>query len=181
MPFCAYCGSPVAETSYRLCPACGNPANGAPRPSLATGGSNSLVIAIVAIVLALLAIPAAGIVAAIAIPNVLTAVQRSKQKRTIQEIRELALHLEQQAGLTGSYPGTLSERKQDGWGRELRYECLADGDRPCAGYALTSAGKDGAFEFESGQHYPQGTTTKFDCDIVFSSGQFVQSPEGVQR
>lgn len=178
MPFCAYCGSPAAETSYRPCAACGNPTNGAPRPQTGAGGSS---VAVIAIVLVLVAIPTLGIVAAIAIPNLLATMQRAKERQTVVEMNAIARDLEVQAGTTGSYPGELSERKQDAWKRELRYECLAEGDRPCGGYAISSAGKDGRFEHESAAQYPKGSTTKFDCDIVLVNGAFVQAPVGVQR
>jgi type II secretory pathway pseudopilin PulG len=181
VPFCAYCGSQVPETSYRPCPACGNPANGAPKPALGTGGSSSMVIAIVAAVLAVLAIPIAGILAAIAIPNFLTAMQRSKQKRTMADIRMLAQDVEQRAGTAGSYPQTLDAKQQDGWGTALRYECLGEEEKPCAGYAISSAGKDLRFEHDSAGEYSEGATAKFDCDIVWANGSFLQYPEGAQR
>lgn len=180
MPFCAYCGSQVAEVSYRPCPACGNPANGAPRPALGTGGSNSTVVAIVAVVLAVLAIPIAGILAAIAIPNMLTAMQRSRQKRTMADIRVIALEVERQAVSNNAYPATI-DAKVDGWGHPLRYECIAADENPCGGYAITSAGKDGRFEHDSAQEYPSGGVSDFDCDIVYANASFVQYPEGVQR
>lgn len=181
MAFCAYCGSQVAEVSYRPCPACGNPTNGSPRAALGTGGKNSFGIAIAAVVLAVLAIPIAGILAAIAIPNFLTAMQRSKQKRTMAEIRSVATDVERQASTSGSYPKTLPSSQKDGWGKELRYECLGEGDRPCSGYAITSGGKDMQFEHDSAQQYAPGATDMFDCDILFANGSFVRYPEGVQH
>ena len=44
-----------------------------------------------------------GILAAIAIPNLLSAIQRSKQKRTMSDIREIATGWEARAADTGSY------------------------------------------------------------------------------
>jgi type II secretory pathway pseudopilin PulG len=181
VPFCAYCGSQIAEVSYRPCPACGNPANGAPRPQLGTGGSNVVLIAIGAVVFGLVAIAIAGILAAIAIPNLLTAMQRSKQKRTMAEMRILAQDVERRASTAGAFPAELETTSRDGWGTALRYECVAENDRPCAGYAITSAGKDKAFEHDSAGEYSQGSTDKFDCDIVLANGTFVQYPEGAQR
>src|SRR5207247_10856727 len=92
MAYCAYCGSPVNSVSFAPCPKCGNPTNGAPRPvaTAAAGGSNAAVIVTVAVVGGLVLISIIGIVAAIAIPNLLTAMQRSKQARTIADIRTLA-------------------------------------------------------------------------------------------
>lgn len=180
--FCAYCGSPVVETSYRPCPTCARPANGAPPIALATGGQNAKVIAIVVIVVVLIgALPAAGIIAAIAIPNFITAMERSKQKRTMADIKTIAEQLHSRAGASGTFPEKLDGTPTDGWNNPLRYECLADGDRPCAGYAITSAGRAGQFEYESASEYSQGGTQRFNCDIVYANGVFVQYPEGVQQ
>ncbi|HYR27399.1 MAG TPA: type II secretion system protein [Thermoanaerobaculia bacterium] len=180
MPFCAYCGSQVAETSYRPCPACGNATNGAPRTQLGTGGRNAVVIVIVAIVVGVLAIPLIGILAAIAIPNVLTAQQRSKQIRTLVEIRNAAQQAETHATAHGAYPKTLDDPARDGWNNPLRYECL-ETDGKCAGFGITSAGKDGRFENRSAAEYAQGATERFDCDIVYANGSFVQYPQGVAK
>jgi hypothetical protein len=178
VPFCAYCGSQVAETSYRPCPSCGRATNGAPPVALATGGQNAKVIAIVVIVLVLIsALPMAGIIAAIAIPNFITAVERQKQKRTMAEIRVLAQDLDRR----DTYPETLEPAPEDAWDNPLRYECIPDGDRPCAGYAITSAGKDAVFEYDSATEYQRGGATNFRCDIVWANGSFVQYPEGMQR
>lgn len=180
MPFCAYCGSQIAEVSYRPCPACGNPANGAPRPQLGPGGTNVIAIVLGVVAFALVAVAIMGILAAIAIPNLLTAMQRSKQKRSMAEIRLLSEDLEQRARTSGSYPAELEATSKDGWGTALRYECLAENDQPCAGYAITSAGKDKQFEHESAGEYSEGGVAKFDCDIVLANGSFLQYPEGVQ-
>jgi len=62
----------------------------------------------------------------------------------------------------------------DGWGNKWVFDTDATGQT----YAIQSNGRDGA---------PQGTaptavttTTNFDCDIIYSQGQFLQYPEGVQ-
>lgn len=181
MPFCAYCGSQVAETSYAPCPSCGNPNNGAPRTQPGIGGSNTTVIVIVVIVLALLAIPVIGLVAAIAIPNYLTAVQRSKQKRTMAEIRAIATNVEAHAQTYGTYPQRLDGEPKDGWDLPIRYQCVGEGDKACAGYFIASAGSDKMFEHNDVADYEQGSTTKFAADIVFANGAFVQYPEGVTQ
>lgn len=185
MPFCAHCGSQVADTSYRPCPACGNPTNGAPKPQLGPGGPSASVIVIIAVVLVVLAIPIAGILAAIAIPNLVTAKERSKQKRTIADIRTLAIAVENYAISRNTYPenlATLSDvPRSDGWNHELRYECIGEADNPCAGYVIASPGKDGVYEKESLRDYSEQSTSNFDCDIVFARGSFVQYPEGVRK
>jgi len=142
-----------------------------------------------------------GILAAIAIPNLLTAMQRAKQKRTMADMRALAMAWEERAadqgtftaaGATGiTWPVTVangidgvrplllgtymrSVPTTDGWGHKY-----ATGTG-CGGhcYSIESYGKDGVDESET-----QGNvilTTKFDCDIVYSDGNFVKYPEGVQ-
>ena len=70
MPFCAHCGSAVNAVSYAACPACGKPTNGAaPRPVQASTGSTASMVIIVVVVVVVVGIAFAGIVAAIAIPN----------------------------------------------------------------------------------------------------------------
>lgn len=185
MAFCAYCGSPVAEVSYRPCPSCGNPANGAPRAQLGTGGTNAAIIAVVAMILAFLAIPAMGIIAAIAIPNLLTSIQRSKQKRTMADMRSISQEIERHRISKGTYPETLAvldvPTTNDGWGHPMRYECIPDAERRCAGYGIVSAGKDKEFEHDSLADYSEDSTVPFDRDIVFANGSFVQYPQGVRR
>lgn len=194
MAFCAYCGTQVGSVSYHPCAACGSPTNGAPRPVLATGGTNAAVIAIAVVFVGLFAVAIAGILAAIAIPNFLTAIQRSKQKRTMADVRLIGMAVEAYATDTNEYPKARSIEElrpllepkyvpklpaQDGWERGLRYECWPMEER-CTSYAVASGGKDGSFERSSLQAYPPGTTSHFDCDIVYSGGQFVVYPEGVQ-
>ena len=179
MPFCAYCGAQVAESSSSPCPSCGNPNNGAPRSQPASSSGTKIALIVVAVIVAvpvLLAI--VGIVAAIAIPNFLTAQQRAKQRRTMADMRVLAQSAETHATAHATYPESL-EAATDGWGHPLRYECLTQDEKPCAGYAIVSAGKDGAFEHESNAEYTQGTTVRFDEDIVYANGAFLRHPEGV--
>jgi type II secretory pathway pseudopilin PulG len=195
MAFCAYCAAQVAEVSYAPCPSCGNPSNGAPRPALPTGGSNAAMIAIVAIIAAVVVVAFLGILAAIAVPNLLTAMQRSRQKRTMADMRSVSTALEAYATDKNEYPHAddvaglttflvptyiRSMPRLDGWTHPLRYECWPAAER-CRSYAVGSAGKDGRWEHDSLQEYSKDTTTtKFDCDIVFSDGSFVQYPQGVQ-
>lgn len=134
-----------------------------------------------------------GIVAAIAIPNLLTATERSKQKRTLADMRSVATAWEARATDVNTYlaPGqeSLPQRNissselnsmlaptylraiplLDGWGHPLRFE--ASGQI----YQIASAGKDGTFEASP----TPGATTHFDCDIIYSNGKFVTYPEGV--
>ena len=147
-----------------------------------------------------------GILAAIAIPNLLTAMQRSKQKRTMADVRSIATAWEARAtdmnnyaaaGTSGStldfngmgnHPdyasmmGRLSPTyikslpKSDGWSNNYTYSLATD----FQSYAIRSMGRDNA-EDAGGGTYTAGTQTKaFDCDIVYSMGSFIQWPEGMQ-
>ncbi|MBV8517517.1 MAG: type II secretion system protein GspG [Acidobacteria bacterium] len=148
------------------------------------------------IVIGVFFVAIAGILAAIAVPNFLTAMQRAKQKRTMADMRALAIAVEAyatdhnvypraedltslQSVLTPTYVKAMP--KTDAWDHPLRYQCWPEPQ--CQTYSVGSAGKDGRWEHESLQDYDArsgGATTKFDCDIVFTNGSFVQYPEGVQ-
>jgi general secretion pathway protein G len=135
-----------------------------------------------------------GILAAIAIPNFVTATQRSKQKRTMADLRTVATALEAYATDKNEYPHATSVAELatalsptyirtlpslDGWGNAMKYDCWpAEG--PCEKYALGSAGSDKAWEHESLQEYANATTDRFESDIVFANGAFLQYPEGIQ-
>ena len=144
-----------------------------------------------------------GILAAIAIPNLLTAMQRSKQKRTMADMRTIATAWEARATdvnrynaagvslptvsvdaptlgnyLSPTYVKTFPQR--DGWGNDWNF-WLDKGMATATAaqvYAIVSAGKDGTFQ---GSTVTGGATTAFDCDIVYSNGTFIQYPEGVQQ
>jgi len=147
----------------------------------------------------LIVIAIIGILAAIAIPNLLSAVQRGKQKRTMGDMRSLATAIEAYAVDNNVYPTascasglwttadkTLNDSsftaltptyiaqapKKDGWGNALHYGVSAPGDN----YCLYSYGRDGA----SAAVFC-GTSTNFNDDIVYSNGTFLQWPEGTQQ
>ena len=197
MAFCAWCGNPVAQVSYAACPRCGNPTNGSQR--VAAGGSDGTKTAgiiIGVIVGGFVLIAVIGILAAIAIPNLLTAMQRSKQKRSMADMRSIGAAVEAYATDKNALPeassyvaelsSTLSPTyirklpEVDGWGTAFRYECWPRG--ACQSYAIRSAGADKTFEDDSAEGYTTDTKTKdFDNDIVMVDGKFVQYPEGVQQ
>jgi type II secretion system protein G len=145
-----------------------------------------------------------GILAAIAIPNLLTAMQRSKQKRTMADMRTIATAWEARATDTNKYnaAGALSMPAKDaglanltlylsptyvktfptkdGWGNQWGFYVDQDwgGTTAAQVYAIASGGKDGAIQKTA---EPGGATTNFDCDIVYTNGTFSQYPEGVQQ
>ncbi|MGK2858350.1 MAG: prepilin-type N-terminal cleavage/methylation domain-containing protein [Thermoanaerobaculia bacterium] len=140
-----------------------------------------------------------GILAAIAVPNLLAAMQRAKQKRTMVDMRNLANAWESRhvdvsgylpAGQAAefSWPSDVALTWQDledilnptymrdvpqtdAWGRSLEYR--ADSTN----YFIRSSGKDGAFE---GSPYSTLQTKYFECDIVYGNGVFLVYPEGAQ-
>lgn len=199
--YCAWCGTPVPTVSYTLCSNCGKPTNGAraiPAPQgQAGGGSNTAAIVIGVVVGGFFLIAIIGILAAIAIPNLLTATQRSKQKRTMADMRSVATAVEAYATDNNAYPqaSSVSELRSllqpkyvkalpayDGWAKEMRYECIEKKDNLCTVYAIGSGGKDMVFEHDALRDYlgSKQATTNFDCDIVYSNGEFFQYPEGTQ-
>ena len=148
-----------------------------------------------------------GILAAIAIPNLLTAMQRSKQKRTMADMRSIATAWEAYATDNNSYnaagqsttstldwsafqsftyaslsslisPTYIRNTPQnDGWNRGYEYAIDTSTAGRAQEYAIRSLGKDGVAE---GTSYTPGPTNVFECDIVYSMGAFVAYPEGVQ-
>ena len=135
-----------------------------------------------------------GILAAIAIPNLLTAMQRSKQKRSMADMRSIATAWEARATDTNTYTaaaalslpnsdmtnGTLATMltptyiktlpDKDGWNTAYDLQVSKDD------YSVRSYGRDTVADSNDG-----GATTDFDCDIIFSNGIFLQYPEGVQN
>ncbi len=184
MAFCAWCGNQVPQVSYAPCPRCGNPTNGSQRVAGAKR-SNTVGIIIGIVVGGFVLVGFIGILAAIAIPNMLTATQRSRQKRTMADMRTMAPAIEAYATDENVYPPTPSAvvpkyaksvASVDGWGTPFKYECWPRDE--CKNYAIASAGADKTFEHESLQEYATDTKTDdFDSDIVFFNGNFAQVPE----
>jgi type II secretory pathway pseudopilin PulG len=204
MQYCAWCGNAIEAVSNAPCPRCGKPSNGAPVPAAGAKGTNTALVVVLVIAGLVVVLFIVGILAAIAIPNFLTAKERAAQKRTMADIRTLGAALEAYASDNnqeypkGAAPVDLRavlEPKYikdvpsvDGWGHGFQYICLKDATSAsdkCVGYVIGSAGRDGRFEHDSLLETLAGqtpmATTNFDCDIVYSAGQFVEYPEGVQH
>jgi general secretion pathway protein G len=146
--------------------------------------SGSSVVTIVVVLVAL--VFACGLVSAIAIPNLLNAINRGRQKRTVVDMQTIAAALEKHRAQRGYYPQSLSSIDQaaqqvgpasggglpaaDGWGTPYEVRSDAGG----AHYVLTSLGRDQ----EIGPS-PGGETNDFDADIVMEDGRFVQWPAGI--
>jgi Tfp pilus assembly protein PilE len=105
----------------------------------------------------------AGIAAWI-VPPFANAVNRSRQKKTMERMRNWAAYLE-------AYPDVKKHPAlNDAWGHRFRVVYSP------SSYTITSLGRDGIAE-------PKITLglgiTSFDCDIVYSDGSFIQWPEGI--
>src|SRR5262249_23921511 len=148
----------------------------------------------------LIVIAIIGILAAIAVPNLLNAVQRGKQKRTMVDMRALATAIEAYHVDNSVYPtaacagglytsiGTTDDAvsftllaptyianppRLDGWGRFYIYAV----DNGLGQYNIRSFGRDGNADCA----LSCGTTTDFNDDLIYSNGTFLQWPEGAQH
>jgi len=129
-----------------------------------------------------------GLLAAIAIPNLVNAIQRGRQSRSVGDLRGLAtaVAMYQQdyakfpladdwvstaeiAGSIRPYMGAVVS--MDGWLRSFMY--ISDGDN----YTLVSYGMNGVAD----EPWAQGPIHYFDEDLVIQGGAFMQWPEGVQQ
>lgn len=129
-----------------------------------------------------------GIIAAVAIPNLLNALDRGRQKRSMADIRSVASLIEMY-GIDNSYfpiGGDLTTLRtilepmyakavptQDGWNNDILAVSLA------TGYTITSHGKDGTGGATACAGSP--TCALLNDSIIYSNGQFVQYPAGPQR
>ena len=135
-----------------------------------------------------------GIIAAIAIPNLLNAINRGRQKRSMADIRTIGTSVEAYAVDMAFYPtfsagtgtaitSTFRDFLQPTYVKAVP---LGDGWRTpfyaaseSRFYTLVSATRDkttGTDSWTTGSR----TTTDMDCDVVYSNGSFVSYPEGIQ-
>jgi ribosomal protein L40E/type II secretory pathway pseudopilin PulG len=147
-----------------------------------SGSTTSVAVIIVAI---LGVVAACGMVSAIAIPNLLNAINRGRQKRSVVDMRTIATALEKFHAQRGYYPPSLSSIDEveravmpssvdglpavDGWRTPFKVWSDANGTH----YGITSFGRD-----RTEGPSPGGETTDMDADIVLEDGRFVQWPAG---
>ncbi len=158
---------------------------------------SGLGIAVAVILVVFGVIGGVGVAAAIAIPNLLSAVQRGRQMRAAADLQVLGERLEDFARSSGSYPasGSMDELAHalgagkavtvpttDPWGHPYQYvawkRSAASGGPDV--YLVASAGMDGVWEDTGERGYARGAVTSFNGDIVFSNGQFIRAPAAVQ-
>jgi general secretion pathway protein G len=150
----------------------------------------------------LIVIAIIGILAAIAIPNLLAAVQRGRQKKSMADMRTIATAIESYAVDYNEYPTAASTCDaslyttdtavtldtasfkslqpsyiakvpfQDGWGGFFAYAVPTDHSQ----YRLECYGRN-----QSKDATTCGTTHDFNDDILYSNGTFIQWPEGAQN
>ena len=135
-----------------------------------------------------------GILTAIAIPNLLAALDRGRQKRSMSDIRNLGTAVESYAVdanyypistslvtissldpvLMGIQPGYIKIAPvRDGWGGLYYYGSDTTGTG--SDYTIVSYAKD-----QKASSSSKGITKDFDCDIIFQEGAFSAYPEGIQ-
>lgn len=140
-----------------------------------------------------------AVLTAIAIVSYSAALDRARQKRTVNDIRIIAQAWEARATETHSYalagytfptsavtydalasvlrPTYLRELPRiDGWSRPLQFAAVPGSGTSAGEYGIRSAGRDGTFETS----YTPGVTNDPDCDIVWATGAFVTYPDTVQ-
>jgi type II secretion system protein G len=138
-----------------------------------------------------------AILAAIAMMAYLSSVDRARQRRTVADIRTIAVAWESRAsemqsyGIAGyEFPSTpvsyddlhnaLSPTysrvlpKMDGWGHPFEF---AVGNGPKQ-YAIRSAGRDGLMEVTT--EIEAGEVDNPDCDIIYGNGSFITYPVAVK-
>jgi len=137
----------------------------------------------------LIVIAIIGIIAAIAIPNLLTALQKAKQKATMGDMKSIGTAVE--SYMTDNYlaPGTITDvditvfymKKipiSDGWGNSWNY---TRSTAPFDEYSIGSGGRDGSFgdwnqTLTNGRPYIVNSLDGFNQDIIFSNGTYTYGP-----
>ena len=133
-----------------------------------------------------------GLLAAIAIPNLTGYLDKSRQRTTMANIRQIGNAVEGYAVDTTFYPIATSMATieaidpvnmglqpkylqrvptKDGWGGAIYYGSDAEGVG--TQYTISSYGKDKKLSPTSA-----GTIREYECDIVYQNGVFTATPEG---
>ena len=128
-----------------------------------------------------------GIISSIAVANLLNALDKARQKRSMTDLRTIATSVEAYATDISHYPIALADWPSlkaiinpyymktppdaDGWDNTWTVATTANG----SDYTVCSLGKDNLVGPR-----PGGPTGEFGCDIVFTNGQFFQWPQGTQ-
>ncbi len=134
-----------------------------------------------------------AIIAAIAIPNLMTALQKGRQKRTMGDMKTIANGLESYDVDIAQYPDVSdmaglrqylspfyiqSFPSRDGWNSEFVYQTEAPYDvYSVISYGRNRAAGGGLGGPNFGQTYVCSRMSDFDTDIYLSNGQFTWAPK----
>ena len=137
-----------------------------------------------------------GAIAVVTVPNYLNAIQRGRQKRTMSEMRTIATAFESYSIDNKAYPTIVATGsaaleeiaprieptyvkvlpRLDGWGHPFEVTSSA------GEYTVMSLASDGKPDTPDGPHVgSNGQTTDFRSDLIFSTGSFVQYPDGTMQ
>lgn len=145
----------------------------------------------------LIVIAIIGIVAAIAIPNLLTALQKGKQKATMGDMKTIGGSIEDYMSDNYMAPGGGSVSQvtglqtslepfyirvlpvKDGWGTMLAYESGTAGSANQEEYSVISYGRGGdAGTLDvNNSNYIVNSMDDFENDMCFSNGSFTYAPK----
>lgn len=139
-----------------------------------------------------------AIIAAIATTAYIAAIDRSRQKKTVNDMRQIATAWEARAsdvnlytisGAAFTFPATVVTSEDlnralvptytqrlphaDAWGHAYDY-----GVAEPKQYGIRSKGRDGA---RDAGEIVAGETDHIDCDIIYANGTFVTYPASLQR
>lgn len=140
----------------------------------------------------LIVVAVIGIIAAIAIPNLLVALQKSKQKATMADITSIGAAIESYivdwafAPAQGAILITALDHGwfrpfyikilplRDGWGTLFSYAAGEGGEHDF--YSIYSWGRNGIDDGLGHGEYPVVALSDFNKDIVYCNGRFTISP-----
>ena len=123
-----------------------------------------------------------GIIASLAIPNLLSATHKSRQKATMADMKNIGTAIEMYMTDHQSAPSTLSDNDlkhfymknmpdRDSWGNEWEYQ--ADRDT----YFIASSARDSIFlGFDQEGSYKVQSDEDLNNDLIFSNGSFTFAP-----
>ena len=131
-----------------------------------------------------------GIVTAIAVPNLITAVQKGKQKATMADMEAISMAIDayiadHKAAPQGKNLADIQDKLQpkyikelplkDAWGNDYQYTHGAAAKK--TEYAIASAGKDGVFNgWEQTECYRVNDIKDFNNDLIVANGKFIFCP-----
>ena len=122
-----------------------------------------------------------GIIAAIAVPQLMNAMDRGRQRRSMADMRNIATAAGTFRVDTGAYPAALANLvplymqvtpEKDGWG----FDYVWTEGAPAAGdYTIECLGSDSA---QAPDPAPPWINEPYEGDIMLINGMFTQAPTG---